>query len=106
MSDTVKKFVLTVFTNPVAGREEEYNKWYNEVHVPDVLRIPGFTAARRFKLGAEAESPHKYLAIYEFEATDPAIVLSALQARAGTPDMVLSEGLDMSSLSMIPWAAI
>jgi hypothetical protein len=37
-----------VFTDPVAGHEDEYNKWYNEQHQLDVVSIPGFVSAQRF----------------------------------------------------------
>ena len=26
--------VMVVFTNPVTGKEDEYNRWYNEVAIP------------------------------------------------------------------------
>jgi hypothetical protein len=59
-----------VFTNPVEGREDEYNDWYSGQHLDDVLALRGFKAAQRFKfnpgqLGPEA--PFTYLAIYEVE---------------------------------------
>ena len=42
--------VMVVFTNPVTGKEDEYNRWYNEVHLGEVLRTPGMLAARRYRL--------------------------------------------------------
>ena len=36
---------LIVFTEPVIGREDEYNEWYDEVHLPEVLATDGFVAA-------------------------------------------------------------
>jgi hypothetical protein len=30
----MKNYVVLALTNPVEGREDEYNKWYNEVAVP------------------------------------------------------------------------
>jgi len=39
---------LIVFTNPVEGRDDEYNDWYTNTHLPDVLKIPGITGAQRF----------------------------------------------------------
>ena len=29
-----KKHLLLALTNPVAGKEDEYNKWYDEVAYP------------------------------------------------------------------------
>ena len=41
---------LIVFTQPAAGQEAEYNRWYDEVHLGDVLEVDGFVAAQRFAL--------------------------------------------------------
>lgn len=100
------KYVLVVLTNPVAGREEEFNSWYNNQHVPDVLKIPGFRSAQRFKLAQPDGSPYKYLALYEVETDDLARTLGELPARAGGPDMVLSESFDINQASAVPWLAI
>ena len=42
------KYTFVVLTNPTSGKEAEYNKWYNDQHIPDVLNVPGFVAAQRF----------------------------------------------------------
>ena len=44
------KYSFIVFTNPVEGKESEYNDWYNRQHIPDVLNIPGFVSGQRFRL--------------------------------------------------------
>lgn len=103
----MKECVLVVLTNPVAGREDEYNDWYTNRHLADVLKVPGFKAARRFKLAQDDPAAKwKYLAIYEFETNDPAKALGELNSYAGTPDMVLSEAMDMNDFSMGAWVAI
>ncbi|MCB5944272.1 DUF4286 family protein [Acidocella sp. KAb 2-4] len=106
MSQDMKSCVLVVLSNPVAGKDDEYNAWYTKQHLPDVLRVPGFKAARRFSFAGAGETQWKYMAIYEFEAADPAQALAALAARAGTPDMVISSAFDMGSVQMVPWVAI
>lgn len=101
------RFVLQVLSNPVSGREEEYNRWYTERHLADVLKVPGFVSAQRFRLAAaDAGSGWHYLALYEFEADDAAQALAALTARAGTDAMPLSDAMDLASYSVLPWAAI
>src|SRR5882762_2836420 len=71
------KGVLVVQTAPISPeRTQEYHDWYNETHLPEVLSIPGFVQARRFRLvdatGATAAgssaSLMENLAIYEVEA--------------------------------------
>ncbi len=46
--------------------EEKFNKWYDEVHVPQVLKHPACLAATRCKvMNSEGEFP-EYITIYEF----------------------------------------
>ena len=76
---------LIVLTNPVEGREDEYNDWYSGRHLDDVLAVRGFRAAQRFvfrpgKLCGDAE--FRYLAIYEVDATTVAEAEAALLAAA------------------------
>lgn len=64
------KQILVVFTNPVEGKEDEYNAWYNGRHLGDVVGTGPFVRAQRFRL--EDVDPHvpskfRYLAIYEVE---------------------------------------
>jgi hypothetical protein len=55
--------VRAVFTDP--DLEAEWNDWYDRVHVPELLGVPGFVSATRFRqLGLEGH----YLAIYEIES--------------------------------------
>ena len=40
--------VVTMEVDP--ADEAEFNKWYNEQHLPERMEIPGYISARRFKL--------------------------------------------------------
>jgi antibiotic biosynthesis monooxygenase (ABM) superfamily enzyme len=48
-------------------QEIKFNKWYNEVHIPMLLKIPGLVGVTRYKLAGEASGQAKYLAVYEFK---------------------------------------
>lgn len=66
--------LFLAFNNP-AGDEEEYNRWYDEVHVPAVLQLDGFVSARRFRLSdarppTDPLSAYRYLAVYELDTDD------------------------------------
>ena len=101
------KHCYVVYSAPVPGREDEYNRWYNDQHIPDVLRVPGFTAAQRFRLDAEdATEGARYLALYEMETDDPSATLIDLQALAGTPLMVMSDAMNMGAVSASVFSAI
>ncbi len=47
--------------------EEKFNKWYNEKHVPDLLKIRELKGVTRYKITNPAEGFPTYLAVYEFE---------------------------------------
>ena len=88
--------ILVVFTNPVEGREDEYNEWYSGRHLDDVLAVEGFRAAQRFKLVESKLSrncPHGYLAIYEADHDDAERAETALFAAAGTDAMPISSAM-------------
>lgn len=65
-------YYLLVFSNPVAGQDAEYNRWYSNRHQQDVVSIPGLKTAQRFVISdvqLRASKPlRKYLIIYK---TDP-----------------------------------
>ena len=97
----MKHYVMTVFSNAVAGQEEEYNRWYNNQHLGDVLKIPGFVAAQRFKLaGTDANAPAPYLAIYQVEADDAQQAMARLNERAGTEQMPMTPALDLNAVKV------
>lgn len=50
--------------NPPKGREGEFEAWYEEVHVPSRLAVPGFRRATRYR-AVEGEPAH--LAVYELD---------------------------------------
>lgn len=79
-----------VLTNPVAGKEAEYNAWYDGRHLDDSLAIPGFVAGRRYKV-TDTVGPESarwaYLALYEIELDRAAEALAEAAARAGGPKM-------------------
>lgn len=101
------RYAYTVFSHAVAGKEDEYNRWYSGQHLDDVLRVPGFVSAQRFKLALEdAAAPAQYLAIYEVETDDPQQALADLSARAGTPAMPISPALDLAEVKALLYGAI
>jgi hypothetical protein len=101
---------LIVFTEPKSGQEAEYNKWYNEVHLKEVLEIEGFVAAQRFEIaptqigGGGEPTGGRYLAIYEIEAESLEDALEKLNAGAGTMNM--SDALDLGSAAATAYSAI
>ena len=66
MADAKYLFVVMMDIEP--DKEEEFNRVYDEEHVPDIKGVPGVLNATRYKTSAEGEP--RYLAIYEVESPD------------------------------------
>lgn len=96
------KFILVVPSAPVAGSEDDYNRWYDEEHLGDVCAVPGFVASTRYTAVAASPDapPAPYLAIYEIDADDAEAAIAELQRRAGTGEMHISPALDIASTRM------
>ncbi len=69
-----------------ASADAAYNDWYTNVHIPDVLAVPGFVGARRYRAQpgpTDADPPlYPYLAVYEIDADDLRAPAAELRARA------------------------
>jgi hypothetical protein len=78
----LQTFYLMAMTNPAAGRETEYDEWFEKVHIPQVLQTSGFKSARRLALTAEqrtpAPHPYQFATLYEIETDDLQSSLDAL----------------------------
>lgn len=99
-----QRYKFVVLTNAVDGREDEYNDWYTNVHLPDVLAIPGIVAAERYRLAHAQRNPvqpFSYLAIYEIETDDLEFITSEIGKRAGTPTMVISDAMAVDKIAAI-----
>lgn len=90
------KYVMVVQSQAKDGRDDEYNDWYNTVHIKDICAIPGVKSGRRFESTPVAIGGPglKYLAIYEIEADDPMAVMAEMGKRASDGTIRTSEALD------------
>ncbi len=102
---------FVVLSNPTSGMEDEYNEWYDNTHLKEVLDVPGMVTAQRFKIHDDSLLPgvnpaHKYLAIYEIETDDIAAVLSDLRSRPGTAAMTISDAFDRNTVNPLVYETI
>ena len=93
------KNLLLVFSNPLNDRHEDFNDWYTNVHIRDVMRMPASVAVQRLVLADEQQPGHpvsayRYLAMYE---TDDTAKCTAAHAVAMTPKLPISETFDLTS---------
>jgi len=98
-------YKLLVLTNAVKGRDDEFNQWYDNQHIPDALDVPGYVTAQRFRLAdmqmAGAASRWHYLAIYEIQTDDLKATMNESMSRAGTQRMPQSDAADHASSTIL-----
>ena len=87
---------LVVLTRCQPGRDDEFNQWYDEVHVPELCAMGPFTGARRYRVSDQQlfDQTHQYLAIYEY--TGPAEEAHRALVEAGGK-LTMSDALDADS---------
>lgn len=83
----MERGLMLVFSNVTdASRVREFNRWYDEVHVREVLQVPGVVAATRYELDEDQMMPgddgfgRRFLVVYELEAEDLKAVRDAIRA--------------------------
>lgn len=63
----LSKLIYITATEPETGWEDEFNRWYDEEHIPNLHGLPGYLSARRY-IAVEGEP--KYMAIYEIASME------------------------------------
>lgn len=70
-ADGYVPYVFVVQMDIPAEHEAEFNRVYDEEHVPDILTVPGVRSCRRYKLESSTrEGVPRYMAIYEVDSPD------------------------------------
>ncbi|MBB3982260.1 hypothetical protein GGR44_001923 [Sphingobium fontiphilum] len=103
------QFAYVVHSNPVPGREDEYNDWYSNRHLADVVAVPGFVSAQRFRLTdvvADNLPSQRYMAIYTMDTDEPEKVLEHLTSLVETGAMHMSEAFSMEGMATHLYQAI
>jgi hypothetical protein len=105
----VREYVYVVRSGPVAGGDEAYNDWYSNVHLADVLAVPGFVSAQRFRVAdpsaPDAPSP-PYLALYTMRTDDPEGLLATLTNHVESGRMDMSEAFDTETVTTMLYEAL
>lgn len=96
------KYVLVVPSSAQPGRDADYNEWYDNRHIHDLLAVPGIKVGRRYVPSAASPmpAPASYLAIYDIECDDPGAVMAAMNQRAMDGNMPVSDALDPTSAQL------
>jgi hypothetical protein len=93
------KGIMFVPSQPASPeRDDEYNQWYSQTHIPEVCQVPGVTGARRFKISDPAQAgpaTSTYIALYELDADDLTNVFEEIATRATDGRIQMSDVLSM-----------
>ena len=81
------RYVMLVFANPIPGKEVEFNEWYTNTHMGDLVQLPGWMGAQRFRIitnvmprPSMAGYSHGYLIIWDLEETEANTALARMTA--------------------------
>ncbi|MFC9978407.1 hypothetical protein [Gordonia sp. NPDC127522] len=95
------KALMVVGSNPTsADTEQDFNDWYTNTHLDDVISVPGYNRATRYRLHpvrplpGVGESRFRYLAIYEVEVDDLATAAADLESALENGQVPLIDALD------------
>jgi hypothetical protein len=86
------KYILHVESRPTSDEVvDEFNRWYDEVHVPEVVAIDGFVSAVRY---APREKGAPYITQYAIEG-DPQQAVKNVTAASAAGKLRMSDTLLM-----------
>jgi hypothetical protein len=81
------RYIMLVFANPIPGREAEFNDWYTNTHMGDLVQLPGWMGAQRFRIVTNVQPRlsaagygHGYLIIWDLEDSDANQALARMTA--------------------------
>jgi hypothetical protein len=88
--------LIAMYNATSADVEEEFNRWYNEVHIPEVLSLPNICGVTRYRAKVQirpssAASPFKYFNIYDL--IDPSAVAREIAGKEA--DFTPSDAIDL-----------
>ncbi|WP_396655760.1 hypothetical protein [Microbacterium sp.] len=97
MTNESPRGLMLVFASPSDdSREQEFNAWYDDVHIPEILAaVQGVTAARRYRISpAQPAVPGApaapYLTVYDLDRPSAEVLASFAAARA---ELTMSDAL-------------
>lgn len=98
----MKNYLLIVLSNPVEGKEKEFETWYVERHIPDCLRIPGFFSGKLLPSAPEQhplqqESKWGHIAMFELRTENVGCLLAELNSRLNTSEMPVSDAFSFEN---------
>jgi hypothetical protein len=98
------KTYYIVYSNPMPGKDAEFNDWYTDVHLAEVLQIDGFISAQRFQLAEPQvvdDQPYRYMAMYEIENDNIEKTIQNVMAASGGLQMTDAMDTDKVHIAIV-----
>jgi hypothetical protein len=97
------RYKMLILAQPKEGREQEFNDWYDTLHLPQLVGHSAIKAAQRFELRqtVAGEKHFPYLAIYDIETDNLGGVLAELNSDFAAGRIAFSDALSPDS-----WGAV
>ena len=90
------RYILHVTSRAVPGREEDFDRWYDEFHAVEMCALPGIHSCTRYReLDMEGKETGVFIADYAVDTDSPPALLQSIFAAA--PTMNLTDAIDMES---------
>jgi hypothetical protein len=78
------RYLVIALNGPTGGKDDEaeYNRWFDEIHVPDLKKVDGALSTRRFKVETKHRIDQPYVCVTEVEAENADAVMKELAKKA------------------------
>ena len=93
----MSKYILAVESNAKIGKSKEFRHWYKNVHIPELLEVPGFVKGTRY-YSDDPDAAAPYLTIYEIESDNIQVTMDIMGEHSKS--MTRSEAIDEQSVSL------
>ncbi len=71
-----ERIINIVATECPHALEEKFNKWYNEVHIPMLMKFKGIKKVTRYKVMDDDKAKGNYVAVYEYDSKEDLAALN------------------------------
>jgi hypothetical protein len=78
----VARMAFIVWSTPHAGADEEYHRWYDEVHLPDAIANGSFVAMHRYEAAGPGHRNGTFLSIAEADYGSEAEAWASVRPKA------------------------
>ncbi len=71
------RIVNIVATECPTAEEAVFNKWYNDIHIPMLMKFKGIKKVTRYKVMEDVKEKCRFLAVYEYDSKEEMAALNA-----------------------------